>query len=58
MVQSLRVLEPLLVGTGVATAEEIAVDTFEQRVRDEWEKTGAVINFGTVMNVWATTGLE
>ena len=58
IVQSLRVLEPLLVGTGVATAEEIAVDTFEQRVRDEWEKTGAVINFGTVMNVWATTGLE
>jgi hypothetical protein len=27
-----RVAEPLIVGTGVATAEEIGVETFEQRV--------------------------
>ena len=58
LVQSLRVQEPLLVGTGVATAEEIGVETFEQRLRDEWERTRVVIAQPTLLSVWATTGPE
>ena len=38
LVENMRVMEPLLVGTGVATAEEIGMETFEQRLRDEWKK--------------------
>ena len=57
-VEAVRNLVPVFVGTGVATAEEVGVETWAQRVRDEWEKTRAVVSFGTVMNVWATTGLE
>ena len=35
LVESMRVAEPLIVGTGVATAEEIGMETFEQRLKDE-----------------------
>ena len=58
LVQTRRVMEPLLVGTGVATAEEIGVETFEQRLRDEWERTRVVIAQPTLLSVWATTGPE
>ena len=57
-VQTRRVMEPLWVGTGVATAEEIGVETFEQRLRDEWEMTRVVIAQPTLLSVWATTGPE
>ena len=33
LVESMRVAEPLIVGTGVATAEEIGIETFEQRLK-------------------------
>jgi SAM-dependent methyltransferase len=36
LVENYRRLQPLLVGTGVATAEEIGMETLEQRLRDEW----------------------
>ena len=36
LVENMRVAEPLIVGTGVATAEEIGMETFEQRLKDEW----------------------
>jgi SAM-dependent methyltransferase len=58
VVESLRVLEPLLVGTGVATAEEVGVETFEQRLRAEWDKTRAAVTTGTMISVWATTSPE
>ena len=58
LVQTRRVMEPLLVGTGVATAEEIGVETFEQRLRDEWERTRVVIAQPTLLSAWATTGPE
>jgi SAM-dependent methyltransferase len=58
LVQIFRGMEPLLVGTGVATAEEIGVETFEQRLRDEWEKTRMVHAAGLSLGVWATTGPE
>ena len=56
--QTWRVVEPLWVGTGVATAEDIGVETFEQWVRDEWERTRVVIAQPTLLSVWATTGAE
>ena len=42
LVENMRGMEPLLVGTGVATAEEIGMETFEQRLRDERQRTQAV----------------
>jgi hypothetical protein len=58
MVQAVRAAVPLLVGTGVATAEEIDIETLEQRVRDEWKKTRMVFTAGMGVGVWATTGPE
>jgi ubiquinone/menaquinone biosynthesis C-methylase UbiE len=58
MVQARRVMEPLLVGTGVATAEEIGIETLEQRLRDEWERTRMVFASLLLLGVWATTGPE
>jgi hypothetical protein len=56
-VDSLRVLEPLIVGTGVATAEEIGIETFEQRLREDREKARAVGCIPLALSVWATTGV-
>ena len=39
LMESMRVAEPLIVGTGVATAEEIGMETFEQRLRDEGKES-------------------
>ena len=58
LVESMRVAAPLLVGTGVATAEEIGMETFEQRLRDEWERTRAVAGTSMLLSAWATTGPE
>jgi SAM-dependent methyltransferase len=58
LVESMRVAEPLIVGTGVATAEEIGMETFEQRVRDEKERTQAVAASLMLLSAWATTGPE
>jgi SAM-dependent methyltransferase len=58
MVENLRNLVPLLVSTGVATAEEIGMETWGQRLRDEWQKTRAVIAGGVMVGAWATTGPE
>jgi SAM-dependent methyltransferase len=58
LVETMRNLVPVLVGTGVATAEEIGMETYEQRLRDEWERTRAVAGSGMQTSVWATTGLE
>jgi SAM-dependent methyltransferase len=57
-VEQLRSLAPVIVGAGVATAEEIGVETYEQRVRDEWERTRAVIGDVMLLGAWATTGPE
>ena len=43
LMESMRVAEPLIVGTGVATAEEIGMETLEQRLRDEWEGTPQLV---------------
>ena len=56
--QTWRVVEPLWVGTGVATAEEIGMETFEQRLRDEGEKSQAVQATYMLLSAWATTSPE
>jgi SAM-dependent methyltransferase len=58
IVENMRVSEPLLVGTGVATAEEIGMETFEQRLRDEYERTRMVFGSWMLLSAWATTGPE
>jgi SAM-dependent methyltransferase len=58
LVEAMRVAAPLMVGTGVATAEEIAMETFEQRLRDEGEKVQAVYATYMLLSAWATTSPE
>jgi SAM-dependent methyltransferase len=59
LVESMRVAEPLIVGTGVATAEEIGMETFEQRLRDEWAGAPQLIAASPMLlSTWATTSTE
>jgi SAM-dependent methyltransferase len=59
LVETMRVAEPLIVGTGVATAEEIDMETFEQRVRDEAERNHPLVSAPfMLLSAWATTGPE
>jgi len=58
LVETMRLAEPLIVGTGVATAEEIGMATFEQRLREENQRTQAVGAFPMLLGAWATTGPE
>ena len=48
----------LIVSTGVATAEEIGMETFEQRLAAEQQKYQAVCALPVVYSAWATTGPE
>jgi hypothetical protein len=57
-VENVRAAVPLIVGTGVATAEEIGMETFEQRMRDENQRTQAVGAYPILLSAWATTGPE
>jgi ubiquinone/menaquinone biosynthesis C-methylase UbiE len=56
--EGLRNLVPVFVSTGVATAEEVGVETWAQRVRDEWERTHMVLGGSTTLGAWATTSPE
>ena len=59
IVEGMRAAEPVIVGTGVATAEEIGMETFEQRMRDTWGKNPrAVAAASLLLSAWATTGPE
>jgi ubiquinone/menaquinone biosynthesis C-methylase UbiE len=58
VVENLRVAMPLIVGTGVATAEEIGMETFAERLRDEQQRTQAVVATPMLLGAWATTGPE
>ena len=57
-VETVRAAVPLIVGTGVATAEEIGIETFEQRMRDEQQRSQAVAATPMLLSAWATTGPE
>ena len=58
LVENMRVAAPLIAGTGVATAEEIGMETFEQRLRDQGEKAQAVGATYMLLSAWATTSPE
>jgi SAM-dependent methyltransferase len=58
LVETIRVAAAVIVGTGVATAEEIGMDTFEQRMKDEGQRNQAVAAFPMLLSAWATTGPE
>ena len=59
IVEGMRAAQPVIVGTGVATAEEIGMETFEQRMRDTWgTNPQAVAAASLLLSVWATTGPE
>ena len=57
-VANVRAALPLIVGTGVATAEEIGMETFEQRMTDEQHRSQAVAANPMLLSAWATTGPE
>jgi SAM-dependent methyltransferase len=57
-VETIRNAAPLIAGTGVAAAEEIGVETFEQRLTDELRRASAVIANPMLLGAWATTGPE
>ncbi len=56
LVETMRLTEPLIVGTGVAAAEQIGMDTFEQRLRQDNQRSQAVAAFPMLLSAWATTG--
>jgi ubiquinone/menaquinone biosynthesis C-methylase UbiE len=58
IVETVRVTAPLIVGTGVATAEEIGMETFEQRMRDKQQRNRTVTANPMLLSAWATTGPE
>ena len=59
LLDSMRVAEPVIVGTGVATPEEIGMETFEQRLSDEAERTHPLVGAPyMLLSAWATTGAE
>jgi cyclopropane fatty-acyl-phospholipid synthase-like methyltransferase len=45
---------PLIERTGVATAQEIGVETFAQRLRDELQRDSAVFAHPILLSAWAT----
>ena len=58
LVETMRAAAPLIVGTGVATAEEIGMETLEQRLTDEGQRSQAVRATPMLLSAWATTGPE
>jgi SAM-dependent methyltransferase len=57
-VELVRAAVPAIVGSGVATAEEIGMETLEQRLRDEQQIYRAVGAIPMLLSAWATTGPE
>jgi len=51
--ETLRSLLPLVVKLGVATAEEVDVDTLAQRLREETVAAGGVVKLPEVISAWA-----
>jgi SAM-dependent methyltransferase len=58
LVETMRAAASLIVGTGVATAEEIGMETLEQRLTDEGQRSQAVRATPMLLSAWATTGPE
>lgn len=56
MVESLRSLTPLIVKLGVATTEEIGIDTLGQRLLAEAGDGGHCVFYPRLVGAWATVG--
>ena len=52
----IRTAAPLIERTGVATAEEIGVETYAQRLKDELQRNPAVHAHPILLSAWARTG--
>ena len=52
----IRTAAPLIERTGVATAEEIGVETFAQRLADDLRTNQAVFAYPMLLSCWGTTG--
>jgi SAM-dependent methyltransferase len=51
----IRTVAPLIEHTGVATAQEIGVETLAQRLRDELQENSAVFAHPILFSAWAAT---
>jgi ubiquinone/menaquinone biosynthesis C-methylase UbiE len=58
VVENMRIAAPLIVSTGVATAEEIGIETFERRLREEQERSQSTAAIPMLLSTWATTGQD
>ena len=48
-----RAILPRIVRCGVATAEEIDIETLDQRLEDEWRRTNATYVGDMMFGAWA-----
>jgi len=55
LAEDVRMLLPLIAQFGLATEEEIAIDTLEQRLREEIVGQGGVARLPDVVSAWAHT---
>jgi SAM-dependent methyltransferase len=55
LAEVLRTAAPLIERTGVATAEEIGVDTFAERLKADLQTRTAVFAHPILLSAWATT---
>lgn len=51
--ETLRSMLPLVIEHGIATAEEVEVDTLADRLGDEAEETGSVIKAPDAVSAWS-----
>jgi hypothetical protein len=51
-----RTLAPVMIAAGIATAEEIGLDTLEERIGQELRSTDAVFMPPTVVGAWGRAG--
>ena len=58
LAEIIRTAAPLIERTGVATAQEIGLETFAQRLRDELQENLAVSAHPILLSAWATTSPE
>jgi hypothetical protein len=53
MAATLQSMLPLIVKTGVATAEEVAVDTLAERLRAVTQANDATVKLPDLISAWA-----
>jgi SAM-dependent methyltransferase len=56
LANTVRVLLPLIVRLGVATAEEVAIDTLADRLREELVSHSSVARLSGIVAAWTRTG--